>query len=262
MSQTTVTGPTSVVSLADVLASRRWWRRQKPFPHVVATDVLREEIYAELVDGFRDKLGPGGGGYLSGHDIHGCELNPDYEGPLTLFVGRPWHDMLANVVGVTASGHVSCGLHRHVVGSSNGFPHNDLNPGWFLDYPSDDGICLADSRLCRYTTGELLAETTYVRRKLVRAVAAIFYLDNAPWNAGDGGTTGLYRNASDPVDQPRAVVPPVNNSLLVFECTPFSFHGFISNRRHERNSVVLWLHRSKAEVGRLWGEQAIVPYAR
>jgi len=96
----------------------------------------------------------------------------------------------------------------------------------------------------------------------IRAVAAIFYLDNPPWSPGDGGTTGLYRNASDPVDQPAAVVPPLNNSMLAFECTPFSYHGFVSNRRHPRNSVVLWLHRSRQDVVRRWGEHAIVGYKR
>lgn len=247
--------------LADTLDNRRWWRRSEPFPHVVGYDVLRDEVYQDVVRAFRASLGTGRG-YLSGHDIHGVTLTPDQHGPLRLFTSRPWHDMLARLAGVRATGDVNCGLHHHVTGSASGFPHNDLNPGWFVRYPSADGIRLARPDLCEYTTGELRGTPRDPVVETVRAVAAIFYLDNEVWSPGDGGVTGLYRNASDPVDEPVAVVPPVNNSMLLFECTPFSFHGFVSNRRHPRNSIVLWLHRPKADVVTRWGEQAIVKYGR
>ena len=245
-----------------VLASRRWWRRAAPFPHVVAFDVLRPPVYEAVCEGFSELLGVNGGGYLSGHDIHGSTLTPAYRGPLELFISRPWHQLLAGLMRVDATGHVNCGIHHHATGSANGFPHNDLNPGWFVDYPAADGIRVADPAACEYTTGRLHATTDYPLRRTVRAVAAIFYLANLPWSRGDGGTTGLYRNASDPVERPVAVVPPINNSMLVFECTPFSFHGFIGNRVHPRNSVVLWLHRSPDDVIRRWGPQAIVDYGR
>ena len=247
--------------LAAALANRRWWHRSQPFPHVVAHDVLRRPVYDDVTRAFRELLG-NGGGYLAGHDIHGCTLTADYRGPLQIFVSRPWHDMLAGVAGVETTGDVNCGLHHHEVGSASGFPHNDLNPGWFAGPPAEDGIRLAQSALCDYTTGELLTPGDQPARETVRAVAAIFYLDNPPWAAGDGGATGLYRNASDPPDCPVAVVPPVSNSMLIFECTPFSYHGFITNRRHPRNSVVLWLHRPRPDVIRLWGEEAIVDYQR
>lgn len=248
--------------LDEVLQSRRWWRRCEPFPHVVAFDVLREPVYQELVQGFRELLGHDGGGYLPGHDIHGRTLTPDYDGPLRLFASRPWHDVLARLLRVEATGHVNCGLHHHLVGSANGFPHNDLNPGWFPGDDGDDGIRLAEPAHCDYTSGALRSPSNHPPVETIRAVAAIYYLDNPPWSPGDGGATGLYRNASDPVDQPAAVVPPLNNSLLAFECTPFSYHGFISNRRHPRNSVVLWLHRPKQDVVQRWGEHAIVRYKR
>lgn len=234
----------------------------EPFPHIVACDVLREPVYEELVRGFRDLLGGDGGNYLQGHDIHGRTLTPDYDGPLKLFASRPWHDMLASLLRVEATGHVNCGVHHHLVGSANGFPHNDLNPGWFAGEVNGDGIRLAEPTHCEYTSGRLHSPSDHSAVETVRAVAVIFYLDNPPWSPGDGGTTGLYRNASDPVDQPAAVVPPLNNSLLAFECTPFSYHGFISNHRHPRNSVVLWLHRPRQDVVRRWGEHAIVGYKR
>ncbi len=168
---------------------------------------------------------PRNGSYLQGHDIHGRTLTPDYDGPLRLFASRPWHDMLASLLRVEATGHVNCGLHHHLVGSADGFPHNDLNPGWFPGEVDGDGIRLAEPTQCEYTSGVLHSPSHRPAVETVRAAAAIFYLDDPPWSPGDGGMTGLYRNASDPIDQAAAVVPPVNNSLLAFECTPFSYHG-------------------------------------
>jgi hypothetical protein len=248
-------------ALAEVLLGRRWWRRSYPFTHVVAHDVLRPQVYDEVVDGFRALL-DAGAGYLSGHGIHGRTLTRQDEGPLGLFSSRAWHDLLGRVTCVPGSGDVNVGLHHHDVGSADGFPHNDLNPAWFLEpEPGDDtGIRLAEPMMCDYLTGRVLAPTDRAPRPMVRAAAAIFYLDNPPWAPGDGGGTGVYRNASDPPRQPVAVVPPVSNSMLVFECTPFSFHGFISNRRHPRNSIVMWLHRPRSDVVRRWGEEAIVDY--
>jgi hypothetical protein len=45
---------------------------------------------------------------------------------------------------------------------------------------------------------------------------------------------------------------------LIFECTPVSYHRFCSNRRHPRNSVIMWLHRPWQDAVRRWGEEAIV----
>jgi hypothetical protein len=248
--------------LADVLQSRRWWRRSEPFPHCVAFDVLRRPVYQEMVQGFREALGGRGRGYLPGHDIHGRTLTPSYDGPLRLFTSRPWHDMLAGLFRLEATGHVNCGLHHHLVGSASGFPHNDLNPGWFPGEADADRIQLAEPAFCDYQSGMLRSPSGHAAVETVRALAVIFYLDNPPWSPGDGGVTGLYRNASDSVSQPALVVPPISNSLLAFECTPFSFHGFISNRRHPRNSIVLWLHRPKQDVVQRWGEHVIVGYHR
>ncbi len=89
----------------------------------------------------------------------------------------------------------------------------------------------------------------------------IFYLAN-PVRGVVGGETGLYRAASDPIDRPADVVPPVNNSLVAFECTPTSFHGFMSNRNAVRNCLVMWLHREKTEAIRRWGESSIVYWRR
>ena len=230
----------------------------RPFPHCTARNVFVPRVYAAFEAAFLPLL-QDRHQYLAKHDTHGTTLTRDVRGPLKFFASRPWHDLLAALFGIPATGHVNIGLHHHEPRSASGFPHNDVNPGWFVDYPSEDGIVMAQPELCSYTSGQPL-ERGVVPRETVRAAVLIFYLANPPWRPGDGGETGLYEAASDDPERPCASVPPVNNSLLAFECQPYSFHGFMSNRRAVRNSLVMWLHREKADAVRRWGHDAIVPY--
>jgi hypothetical protein len=178
---------------------------------------------------------------------------------LAFFTSRAWHDLLAELFGIRATGHVNVGLHHHAAGSDNGFPHNDLNPGWFVDYQSKSGIILAQPNHCSYTDGRAL-QPDVVPRALVRAAALIFYIANPEWHSSDGGDTGLYEEASNDPKRPVVVIPPINNSLVGFECTPYSFHGFIRNVRTVRNSLVMWLHQEEEDVIRRWGPGVIVNY--
>lgn len=249
-------------ALRHYLLSRRWLRRSWPFPHIVAYDVFVPPVYAALVARLRQALsGLGGASYLDAHDIFGMTVSPETAAgfePLTL---RAWHDFLADLTGVRATGHVALGVHHHRLGSADGFPHNDLNLGWFAADPAVGAIELSRPDVVEYTTG--IARTPgIIPRETVRAVAALFYLDNGPWRPGDGGVTALYTGGTDAAREPSLIVPPVDNSLLVFECTPTSWHGFISNRRRPRNSIIMWLHRPKSEILMRWGAGAIVPYGR
>jgi hypothetical protein len=199
---------------------------------------------------------------MKAHDIYGRTVNPDIADRLDPLLTRPWHDLLARAMRINATGHVAVGIHHHRVDSQHGFPHNDLNPGWFLSSPTSDELAIADQAI-DYTTGTVLDGTAESRPvETIRAASVLFYLANPQWEIGDGGGTGLYRSGGDNIERPAAVVPPLNNSLLMFECTPTSYHGFISNHRNPRNSIIMWLHRPKQDVVERWGEGAIVPYGR
>ena len=89
-------------------------------------------------------------------------------------------------------------------------------------------------------------------------MSLLFYLANGPWHPGDGGETALYASSSDAaLTGPAATVAPVDNSLVLFECTPYSWHTFLSNRVRPRESLVMWLHRSKQDTVDRWGEASI-----
>ena len=95
-------------------------------------------------------------------------------------------------------------------------------------------------------------------RETVRAVSALFYLANPPWAEGDGGETGLYDSVAAGARTEGVLVPPVNNSLVLFECTPYSWHAYARASRHQRNSLVMWLHRPRQDVVERWGESSVV----
>jgi len=250
--------PAAVNRLDSILLNRNWIWSRHPFPHVSATDVFTADAYRAFEQAFFT-MSARMSSYLPQHDTHGTTITPGARGPLTFFASRAWHDLLAGLLGIRSTGHVNLGLHHHRPGSANGFPHNDLNPGWFVDYRSESGIVLAQPDVCSYTTGEAHVTDTAPRR-VIRACALIFYIANPRWRCGDGGETGLYKRATDEPAQPYCSIPPINNSLLAFECTPYSFHGFIRNARSQRNSLIMWLHREESEVTRRWGGDAIVNY--
>jgi len=249
------------VDLESALGSRKWLKCDSPFPYVYANHVFEDETYAGMVAQY-EALFKGGrfARGIPGYDVTAFTVTRKTDGPLSIFMSRAWHDMLAKLFAVEATGELNVALHHHAVGSLSGSPHNDLNPGWFVDRRDPDGIVVHDpAEGCDYRFGAADADLPVVER--IRAVAVIFYLANLS-TGFSGGHTGLYRAYSDPIDSPAAVVPPINNSLVAFECTPSSLHGFISNRTTVRNCLVMWLHRDKNDVISRWGGSSIVYWKR
>ncbi len=168
--------------------------------------------------------------------------------------------MIAGLFAVAASGDVNVTLHHHASGSQSGTVHNDLNPGWFVRPEPSALQCevnVHDPAGCNYRTGQSSSGHETVER--IRAIGLIYYLDT-PADVRGGGT-GLYRSAHQPVTAPDVLVPPRNNALVAFECTPFSFHSFITNAGGPRNCVTMWLHRDKQQVVDRWGADTIVGWS-
>jgi hypothetical protein len=231
------------------IANRRWIRRERPFPHVVADDVFTRRSYRAFADATRAIVEEQPLRYLPSHDTFSCRISPETDSPLSFFVSQPWRDIVAGLVGATPFGSVVCGVHHHAVGSADGSPHTDLRRGWWEDGVRQGGR-KPDREGAPADGGSNLVGR---RRERVRAVALLFYLANEAWRPGDGGETGLYRSGADPVDRPYAAVAPINNRLLAFECTPISFHSFLRNTRNPRNSLIMWVYRRPADLLPVWG---------
>ncbi len=247
--------PETRSDLAAVLTGEHWWRYETPFPHVVAHNVFVPEVYGAIEDSFNRELANGFGtepGQFT-------RQFPRDDEAFRLFGSRQWHDLLGEAMGVPGWGDVEAGIHHHEPGAASGFPHNDLNPGWFVGEGTELEVAMPRAEICNFYSGELYAEG-YERREMVRSVAMLYYVANPPWSPGDGGETGIYRSASCPIDRPASAIPPVNNSMMLFHCTPYSFHGYMGNNRHPRNSVILWLYVPRAEVADRWGKESIVEW--
>lgn len=252
--------------LADLLADSKWSHGKDPFPHIRVEQVFIDSVYSRLLAAFRetysrsDASRPEAGRlvYHKGHfDAFLMQFKPSLSGPLSLFVSKAWVDLLSKVTGVSSTRDVNGALHCHPTGSKDGFIHKDFSSCWFVDRPRPDGINVADNEICNYRTGATSIPGA-VAQERVRAVAMIYYINNPPWSPGDGGETGLYRTDHDPIHQPAVAIPPINNTMLIFECSPHSRHSFISNRRNPRSNIVMWLHRTKPDTVASWGEDSIL----
>jgi hypothetical protein len=257
--------PDSGLQLRRLLAGSQWAYGTHPFPHIRVANVFVTTAYERLAAACRSVLATGSDRarsarlayYGAKFDGHIFPFRNGLSGPLSIFVSRAWVELLARAAGVDATADVNGALHHHTKGSRSGFVHKDYSACWFIDQPRPDGVHVSDNALCDYRTGKTMVPGAIARER-VRAVAMIYYLNNPPWIDGDGGETGLYLRADDDVEHPAAAVPPVNNSMLVFECSPDSYHSFISNRRNHRNSVAMWLHRTKESAVARWGGEGIL----
>lgn len=255
--------------LAAVLAHRRWLRRAWPFPHVVAANVFAPHFYQALAKQLGDILGRGLSEVpareqfsrsIPGYDAYGIGLDRAGHGPLRIFLSFAWRDLLSDLFEIGRTPYVFAGAHHHAVGSRSGFIHNDFNPVWF-PRASDEQIQTPRHDVCAYRSGDGPLQGSE-KIEVVRGAAMILFLLNDEWDADDGGETGLYSSARGAVSAPALCVPPRNNSLLAFECTPRSFHAFLTNPRRPRTSIIMWIHRSLDEAAERHGGDYLERWVR
>lgn len=254
--------------ISPLLAHRAWLRRPSPFPHVIARNVLVPAFYTALerqVGGILDRglsdtaARETFSRSIPGYDAYGIGFDASVTGPLSLFLSLEWRDLLSGLFEIGRTPYVFAGAHHHAVGSKSGFIHNDLNPVWF-PRANEDTIQTPRNDLCAYRTGAgALAPADKI--EVIRGAAMIFFLLNDGWSPGDGGETGLYSSARAKVSQPDARVTPDNNCLIAFECTPRSFHSFITNTRLPRTSIIMWVHRPIDEAIAKFGHDKIERWA-
>jgi hypothetical protein len=238
-----------------VLANRAWLRRDQPFPHVVARDVFIDDFYEALADTIRGTLARGlsetpaahlFSRSIPGYDSYGIGFDPSVGDPVALFLSPAWRDLMSGLFGIGTTPYVFAGSHHHGVGSASGFIHSDFNPVWF-PRSVDESIRIPNDHLCSYTRGAgPLADNDKIQ--VVRGAVVLFFLLNDGWQLGDGGALGLFSSAVASISEPALECPPLNNSLVAFECTPRSFHAFLTNRRLPRTSIIMWVHRTTDEA--------------
>jgi hypothetical protein len=246
----------------EIFAYGDWWAFRQPFFHYRALNVLDPTAYNALSSVFFSILDattfPGDAPYKlrkSGgqYDALVLAMNDSLAPEFAPLFSESWLRSLAGLFSLPFIGRVDGGLHSSPPNSRTGWVHTDLCSAWF-DEANVSGrpIAFADHSTCDYFFGHK-KRAEALPNEYVRAVTAIYYLCNDGWQKGDGGETALYSVAAPSPSSEVVLVPPENNSLLVFECTPHSYHRFVANPGRRRNSVILWLHTTVDEALTRWG---------
>jgi 2OG-Fe(II) oxygenase superfamily len=245
--------------LAELDPRGEWSVRQRPFRHIRAERVFREDSYRGLERAFlaikdaratdangklQFRQGPAGYGALmvAMHQQLTSRFAPLFE--------RRWINFLATLLDLPALAQVDGGLHHIPLNSGSGWIHNDFCSGWF-DAGVTGDVVFPDRKKCDYFTGTPRSSDAQPR-EYIRAATMIFYLQNDGWQEGSGGETGLYAATRAGLGKMCAVAP-LNNSLLLFECSPHSYHRLLANPGCPRNSIILWLHSSVQNAQSRWG---------
>lgn len=194
---------------------------------------------------------------MNNYTAYNMSLGPQEKSALALFTSRDWHDMVGGLFNTELTGEIDMSLHHHPAGSRGGWLHTDYSPGWFIDNANAEGIHLSSQEHGLYKTGRRTTDGAGRPWQRMRGIAMLFYLCNPGWEAADGGETGLYGSITDPVDRPAGRIPPLNNSIVLFECTPFSYHTFMGNPRRPRNAIVWWAHRDFDKAVQCWGKEKV-----
>jgi len=131
------------------------------------------------------------------------------------------------------------GMHRHNPPSKAGWPHTDFAVVSFPDEPANyRGMRIYyDGCGCNYSDDSRDRQPQTL--KTARALACLYYTANPEWQPGMAGETGLYADLGHRLV---SSIPPRNNSLLVFEVSPISYHAYLGSDVAQRNSYIWWYH--------------------
>lgn len=224
--------------------SATWLRYEKPFTHVVAQNVLAPQTYDRLEQQALGLL-VDAKGRTDNYDARIRKIDATIAKALYPLFSPAWFSLARQALGVDAEPLIDAAIHDHPAGSRAGWAHNDFNPGRFASVPVGD-VVFSGSQGVEYRVradGDTAGAS-------MRKVAGLFYLGNPDWLPEHGGETGLYWNGGAAARLAKAV-PPINNSVLLFECSPHSFHGFLGGQR-QRRSIVFWLHCPLDEALSRW----------
>lgn len=158
---------------------------------------------------------------------------------LSVIASLELRSLIAEAFNIRIDENVLIGMHRHNPPSKAGWAHTDFavvsfprtqpNLNGVRVFPVDDGCTYADDT----------AERQPNAVKTARSLACLYYVANEQWEPGKGGETGVFSNMGERLI---AKIPPKNNSLFVFECSPLSYHAYLGSEHMERNSFIWWYH--------------------
>lgn len=243
-------------SIESYFFKPNWATQPYPFQHIYSPNVFSNSFYSKLCRDYNIRIKELNNS-IRKETLLAIDITSQPTDSLSFFTNRKWIDFVSGLLGISATTYINMALHCHPVGSKSGWIHNDLNPGWFQQANNEQISFVTDE--CDYRNG--VSSSVQIRSvQLVRSLAIIFYLNNPDFHHMQGGGTGLFTKNNQDIQNPDVIVPPINNSILIFPCTPFSFHTFLSNKNYQRHSIIMWLHSPIETAIEKWGVNSIVPW--
>jgi 2OG-Fe(II) oxygenase superfamily len=243
-----------------------WWEHEIPFRHFRATQVLNSTDYQSIASEFsqvlQDVTGNPKHSYMvskaSNYDALIVGMNKRLSARFKPFFETTWIKTLSQLLGMPFLARIDGALHAHPINSKTGWVHTDFCSAWFDESAKrpEGELLFPDRSRCEYFTGKTRASGV-IPKEYARVASMIYFLCNDGWQEGEGGETGLYGAAHPGPYRQVGMAPPVNNSLLLFECSPHSFHSFITNRVRARNSLILFLHSTVEFAESRWGASSL-----
>jgi hypothetical protein len=240
-----------------------WTAHKYPFLHYRATNVLNKESYDRITASFNSFLNAtynnngGNAKYklqksAQNYDALILGMNDEIAPMFYPFFSENFLKLLANFVSIPFIPRIEGGLHSSPPNSRTGWIHTDFCSAYFDESVPVSGL-FPKREGCEYFSG-VKKNPAAKPVEYVRMATLIYFLCNNNWQNGYGGETGLYGAAKQTYNTSFDLIPPVNNSLLLFKCSPHSYHRFVTNPGITRNSIILWLHSPVNYAESIWGK--------
>jgi 2OG-Fe(II) oxygenase superfamily len=159
------------------------------------------------------------------------------------FFSLRYFEMLRKFLKAPISNDTILMYHHHDENKEDNYIHNDYLGGFFMEDSLQNDI----NPWYFQCTHSAPPQSENKSRKMMRSAAAIYYL-NENWDEKQRGETGLFWK-NDPRFLAKKIAP-LNNRLLVFEVTPFSWHNFMKNNMPSRNSIAQWFFISENDANK------------
>ncbi len=226
-----------------------------PYNHVVLRHVFNKETYLhlrDLVQKYKNKgQRIGQVGHEERHFYQARNYSPTatelQEMKCSILISKSLRNFIIGFFDTIVNDYIAVGIHTHKSGSPSGWAHSDLNIVSFkkdLAAFDETSLKLWERGSCSYADDSAYNQPHTI--KTARHIACIYYVDNQPWQLGDGGETAIYSEYENDIPI-FSKIPPLNNTMLIFEINPVSSHGFLQTKK-ERNSIIWWYHTSPAYV--------------
>jgi len=246
----------------NLLEYGNWCEHKIPFKHFRAESVLDENTYKEVEANFNavktEQVKKKNGDVYrleklsSNYDAQMVAMDNDLAELFQPFFSIDFLKSIAQLLEIPFNYAIDGALHSSPRNSRTGWIHTDFCNAWFDSrFIEKNQLSFPNRQTCDYFTGRRHDESADPR-KFTRAATLIFYLCNDGWKKGDGGETGLYGAGHLSDNTVFDIVAPKNNSLILFECSPHSYHRFLTNRGRTRNSIILWIHSTPETSSLKW----------